>query len=144
VGTFVGMLLHYPYITWGFLLKRCKAADKKSSEDGGCVETTAVIHRTHWVERRCSGSVCFGFGRIGSYVAVRPFFVSSPASTRRLAIFRGGQARLLVCWIFVAAGQFPPPLSSSDPANSVHSGTSPKTLASARPESIAGRWDNRD
>jgi hypothetical protein len=32
-----------------------KTADKKSSEDGGCVETTAVIHRTRWVEHKCSG-----------------------------------------------------------------------------------------
>jgi hypothetical protein len=35
------------------------------------------------------GFSLFRFGRIGSYVAVCPFFVSSPASTRRLAIFRG-------------------------------------------------------
>jgi hypothetical protein len=54
-----------------------KTADKKSSEDGGCVETTAVIHRTHWVEHECSGSVCFVFGRIGSYVAVCPSLVFS-------------------------------------------------------------------
>ena len=53
------------------------------------METTAVIHRTRWVEHECSGSVCFVLGRIGSYVAVCPSFVFLPAPTRRTSYFRG-------------------------------------------------------
>ena len=56
-----------------------KTADKKNSEDGGCVETTAVIHRTHLNRAPiCSARFVSVFGRIGSYVAVCPFFFSTP------------------------------------------------------------------
>jgi hypothetical protein len=57
----------------GGLEVRPKNCYEKSGEDGGCVETTAVIHRTHWGRAPMLGSDCFGFGRIGSHVAVCPF-----------------------------------------------------------------------
>jgi len=96
VGTLVGMLLQYPYNTVGNPYSNVKgwsSAQKlpmrKVVRTGAAWKQPRLIHRTRWVRTRVFDSVCFVFGRIDSYVAVCPSFVSSLHQLVERIVFAG-------------------------------------------------------